>query len=528
MVLSNKKLKQKLRAELTLNQINTESNPSSSSSNSFKLLLNSSTNKPILSKREKLRKVRPLQQTQTNEDEGTKNDKEIGIEGLGKKNSKKRKIKAVKQNDDADDVGNEVVVKKGKIKVEKQTDDVGDEVVVKKGKVKVEKQNGDVGDEVVVKVTKQSVKKEKQKKKNLLKKKRKKAKAAEENGKVKTAEENGVVTAAEGSGSNHQEEISELTTDLANTNITTRQESGDAATKVYVGGIPYYSSEDDIHSYFESCGTITEINCMTFPDTGKFRGIAIIVFKTEAAAKRALALDGSDMGGLFLKIQPYKAAQTTRFTPELKEGYNRIYVGSLSWEITEEELRKFFSNCNIKSIRLGKDKETGEFRGYAHVDFSDSKSLKTALALDQSVLFGRPVRISCAVPLNKKPGAGEKSVAGSKPSAVEKSVAGSKPSAGEKSVAGSKPSAGEKSFASSKPGAVEKSFAGSKPSAGEKSVAGQKPDAGETVAVEEPTVEKPITVVASGKRKNRMCYGCRQKGHNLSECPNPQIFTSTI
>lgn len=162
------------------------------------------------------------------------------------------------------------------------------------------------------------------------------------------------------------------------------------------------------------------------------------------------------------------------------------------------------------------------------MDFSDSKSLKTALALDQSVLFGRPVRISCAVPLNKKPGAGEKSVAGSKPSAVEKSVAGSKPSAGEKSVAGSKPSAGEKSFASSKPGAVEKSFAGSKPSAGEKSVAGQKPDAGETVAVEEPTVEKPITVVASGKRKNRMCYGCRQKGHNLSECPNPQIFTSTI
>ncbi|KAL5066740.1 hypothetical protein RYX36_017627 [Vicia faba] len=35
----------------------------------------------------------------------------------------------------------------------------------------------------------------------------------------------------------------------------------------------------------------------------------------------------------------------------------------------------------------------------------------------------RPVRISSAVPLNKKPGAGEKSVAGSKPSAVEKSVA---------------------------------------------------------------------------------------------------------
>lgn len=53
----------------------------------------------------------------------------------------------------------------------------------------------------------------------------------------------------------------------------------DVATKVYVGGIPYYSTEDDIRSYFEGCGTITEIDCMKFPDSGKFRGIAIISFK---------------------------------------------------------------------------------------------------------------------------------------------------------------------------------------------------------------------------------------------------------
>lgn len=57
------------------------------------------------------------------------------------------------------------------------------------------------------------------------------------------------------------------------------QENGDASNKVYVGGIPYYSTEDDIRSYFDSCGTITEVDCMTFPESGKFRGIAIISFK---------------------------------------------------------------------------------------------------------------------------------------------------------------------------------------------------------------------------------------------------------
>lgn len=48
---------------------------------------------------------------------------------------------------------------------------------------------------------------------------------------------------------------------------------------MYVGGIPYYSTEDDIRSYLDSCGTITEVDCMTFPESGKFRGIAIIGFK---------------------------------------------------------------------------------------------------------------------------------------------------------------------------------------------------------------------------------------------------------
>lgn len=492
MVLSNKKLKQKLRAELTLNQINAESNPpSSSSSNSLKLLLNSSTNKPILTKREKLRKLRPLQQTQSNEDEGTKNE-EIGNEGLGKKKNKKRKMKVEEKEDES-------IEKKEKQKKKKKNEDGVANGAVKKeddgvadGVVK--KNDEDLANGVVVKNAKKSMKKEKQKKKNQLKKKRKKNKTAEENGKAKIAEEN---------DSNHQEEMPQ-SVELANTTTTTSQENGDVATKVYVGGIPYYSSEDDIHSYFEGCGTITEINCMTFPDTGKFRGIAIISFKTEAAAKRALALDGADMGGLFLKIQPCKATQATRFTPEMKEGYNRIYVGSLSWEITEEELRKFFSNCNVKAIRLGMDKETGEFRGYAHVDFGDSQSLKTALALDQSVLFGRPVRISCAVPLNKKP------------------VAGSKPGAGEKSVAVEKPGAGEKSIAVEKSVTAEKSVAGEKSGAGEKSFAVEQPGAGGKPS----SVEQPSSV-ASGKRKNRMCYGCRQKGHNLSECPNPQIAAST-
>ncbi|MCD7457841.1 hypothetical protein HAX54_036422 [Datura stramonium] len=113
-----------------------------------------------------------------------------------------------------------------------------------------------------------------------------------------------------------------------------------------------------------------------------------------------MALDGSDMGGLFLKIQSYKSARANKvsnFSPNMVEGYNRVYMGNLSWNVTEDDVKKLFSDCSISSIRFGEDKETGEFRGYAHVDFADSLSVNMALKLDQKIFCGRPVRISCAV-----------------------------------------------------------------------------------------------------------------------------------
>ncbi|KAL2507242.1 phragmoplastin interacting protein 1 [Forsythia ovata] len=345
MVLSNKKLKQKLRsakAELIAasgaqnhsSNENPENPDSNTQTGSLKNLFDSATKKSKLSKRAKRR-----EKTQSDSQETAETVKcgEIGgdEEGEEKKNEKKKR-----KRDEIEELVN--------VEEEKKVEQL-------------------------------------KKKKKTKKKKKKKAKQKVENG---GAEEQVVAEAVIGDESKQDLEVSK---------------------KVYVGGIPFYSTEDDIRSYFEGCGTITEVDCLQFPESGKFRGIAIISFKTEAAAKRALALDGSDMGGLYLKIQPYKSnrvSKVSNFSPTVVEGYNRIYVGNLSWDITEDDLRKLFSDCTVTSIRFGENKETGEFKGYAHVDFADSLSLSMALKMDQKIICERPVRISCAVP---KKGDGSKS-----------------------------------------------------------------------------------------------------------------------
>ncbi|BBN69755.1 phragmoplastin interacting protein 1 [Prunus dulcis] len=250
----------------------------------------------------------------------------------------------------------------------------------------------------------------------------------------------------------------------------------------FCGRHSLYSTEDDIQSYFESCGTITEVDCLRFPEGGKFRGIAIISFKTEAAAKRALDLDGAEMGELFLKIQPYKATRANKvsdFAPRTVEGYNRIYVGNLSWDITEDDLKKLFSDCKISSIHFGMDKETGEFRGYAHVNFSDSLSLTLALKLDQKVVCGRPVKISCAVPLKR--------------AGTPSNYAPTNSSTHSISVA---------------------------PTTGANSI----PVATTTDTGADNTESSTV----SGKIKRRTCYRCGEKGHLLSACPiSATMFSST-
>lgn len=185
-------------------------------------------------------------------------------------------------------------------------------------------------------------------------------------------------------------------------------------------------------------------------------------------------MDGSDMGGLYLKIQPYKSTRTikpttTDFSPPVMAGYNRIYAGNLSWDITEDDLKKLFSDCTISSIRFGEDKETGEFKGYAHVDFADHASLTKALKLDQRVVCGRPVRIRCAVPPNK----GDVRNAGSSASGAAMKT---------ESV---------NSTAENENGKVE--------------------------------IENNNNVgVSSGKLRRRTCYECGEKGHISSACPKKQ------
>ena len=56
-------------------------------------------------------------------------------------------------------------------------------------------------------------------------------------------------------------------------------------------------------------------------------------------------------------------------------GYNVAYIGNIAFEADEGDIRELMGDCTITKVRLHTDKDTGNFKGYAHVHFADEESL---------------------------------------------------------------------------------------------------------------------------------------------------------
>ena len=77
-----------------------------------------------------------------------------------------------------------------------------------------------------------------------------------------------------------------------------------------------------------------------------------------------------------------------------------IYVGNLSYQATEEDLRSVFADYGeVKRVQLPTDRETGRKRGFAFVDMEQDEQEQQAIeALDQAEWMGRILKVNKAKP----------------------------------------------------------------------------------------------------------------------------------
>ena len=85
-----------------------------------------------------------------------------------------------------------------------------------------------------------------------------------------------------------------------------------------------------------------------------------------------------------------------------------IYVGNLSYDVSEDELREAFGAYGeIVSVNIIKDKYSGQSRGFGFVEMGDDEAGKAAIeGLNQTDLKGRPINVNVAKPRTERRGGG--------------------------------------------------------------------------------------------------------------------------
>jgi RNA recognition motif-containing protein len=82
-----------------------------------------------------------------------------------------------------------------------------------------------------------------------------------------------------------------------------------------------------------------------------------------------------------------------------------IYVGSLSYTVTEEDLKEAFTAFGeVASVRLVSDKFSGKSKGFGFVEMPSNEEAEAAIAaLNEKDFKGRDIKVNQAKPKEERP-----------------------------------------------------------------------------------------------------------------------------
>jgi RNA recognition motif-containing protein len=81
------------------------------------------------------------------------------------------------------------------------------------------------------------------------------------------------------------------------------------AKRIYVGNLPYTSTEADLREMFEKHGKVHSADVLVDRETGRSRGFGFVEMDDADAVKAIEKLNGVDMGGRPLRVNEARARE---------------------------------------------------------------------------------------------------------------------------------------------------------------------------------------------------------------------------
>ncbi|XP_011212894.1 PREDICTED: RNA-binding protein squid isoform X1 [Bactrocera latifrons] len=176
-------------------------------------------------------------------------------------------------------------------------------------------------------------------------------------------------------------------TNGTNGNADGQSNARDDDRKLFVGGLSWETSEKELREHFGKYGEIESINVKTDPQTGRSRGFAFIVFTSTEAIDKVHAAGEHIINNK--KVDPKKA----------KARHGKIFVGGLTNEISDDEIKTYFSQFgNIVDVELPFDKQKSQRKGFCFITFDSEQVVNELLKTPKQKISGKEVDVKRATP----------------------------------------------------------------------------------------------------------------------------------
>lgn len=177
----------------------------------------------------------------------------------------------------------------------------------------------------------------------------------------------------------------------------TQDMEDDEKGKLFVGGLSWETTQENLQRYFSNFGEVIDCVVMKNNESGRSRGFGFVTFSDPNNVNHVLANCPHNLDGR--TIDPKPCNPRTLQKPKKGGGYPKVFLGGLPSNITETDLRVFFGRYGkVMEVVIMYDQEKKKSRGFGFLSFEDESSVERVTTEHYINLHGKQVEIKKAEP----------------------------------------------------------------------------------------------------------------------------------
>ncbi|XP_027913240.1 nucleolin 1-like isoform X2 [Vigna unguiculata] len=187
----------------------------------------------------------------------------------------------------------------------------------------------------------------------------------------------------------------------SSTRLPTLEEQNGPSKTINVRNLSYSVERADMVYFFGKCGKIVDVR-LHMDHKGRFNGFGQVKFATAEAAIKAVELDNTELLQRHIRVDlaeekgqhaHNRSNWSSMFQNCERDQSPIIYVRGFNRSLPVEEIKasleKHFGSCGeIVRISIPKCRESGDVKGFAHLEFNHVACVNKALHLDESEFGG--------------------------------------------------------------------------------------------------------------------------------------------